>query len=95
VHIKECFLCKEKDDQHEIIETYGEWGHRDCVEDAIAMGKEQERDEREMRSHHGEYERDYQRGYTRACLHCGEGSAPGTEFCSRSCADKFTDGDWD
>ena len=48
-----------------------------------------------MMSHYGEYERDYQRGYTRACLHCGEGSAAGTEFCSRSCADKFTDGEWD
>ena len=46
-------------------------------------------------SHHGEYERDYQRGYTRACLYCGEGASAGTEFCSMSCANKFTDGDWE
>jgi len=95
VTIKECFLCKSKDDQHEIIETYGEFGHQDCISDAIADAKDQEREWKEIQSHHGEYERDYQRGYTRACLHCGEGASPGTEFCSMSCANKFTDGDWD
>ena len=93
--MRTCFLCKSTEDQHEIVESYGEWGHSDCIEEAIAIGQEQEREMREMMSHHGEYERDYQRGYTRACLYCGEGASPGTEFCSSSCVAKFTDGDWD
>lgn len=92
-NIKKCFLCKSTDDQDEIIDSYGEWGHQDCISDAIADAKDQEREFREQMSHHGEYERDYQRGYTRACLYCGEGSAPGTEFCSTSCVSKFTDGE--
>ena len=95
VIIKTCFICKTTEDQGEIIETYGEFGHQDCISDAIADARDQDREYREQMSHHAEYERDYQRGYTRACLYCGEGASAGTEFCSVSCVNKFTDGNWD
>ena len=93
--MKTCFICRTTEHQGEIIKSYGEFGHSYCIEDAIADAKDQEREYREQMSHHGEYERDYQRGYTRACLYCGEGASPGTEFCSTSCVSKFSDGDWD
>lgn len=93
--MKTCFLCKSTEDQNEIVESYGEFGHQDCITDAIEDAKDQERQWQEQMSHYGEYERDYQRGYTRACLYCGEGASPGTEFCSVSCVNKFTNGDSD
>jgi predicted nucleic acid-binding Zn ribbon protein len=29
------------------------------------------------------------------CLYCGDKASQGTQFCSRSCVEKFTNGDWD
>lgn len=53
---RKCEICNGTEEQNQFVQTYGEWFHEDCLDDAIADAEIQEQEHREMMRHHGEYD---------------------------------------